>query len=563
MPPAVSRVVLQALSRAPRDRFKSAMRLASALEQAYDPNAPPPTPPRLRPESPGRGARPPGARRSTADRVVVLRGLSRKEERREKRRLHEEQERIRQQELAERRAVRQVAMREKRREFLARWGRSMVVVAVVLLLIGAAFFLLQTLGVLSVQVANPLPTRSAAVAAAAGDSGTATQPPTSTPTAAPSPTPAPTPTALQVSEATAIAPIAFAPLDVGASAFRLADAAVLQFVPAGTFLMGTNDKYRSPDARPQHSVMLSDYWIDRTEVTNAQYALCVEHGLCQPPVSTRYYDLPKYADYPVTYVRQSFAVTYCLWLAQDTGQPVGLPTEAQWEKAADWDPVTQVARIYPWGNKPPADNLLQYRGSLITGLRPAGSHPDGASAYGALDMAGSVWEWVSDWYADDYYQRSGLPVDPTGPASGTRRVTRGGGWFDTDLLVQSSVRNWALPTAAGDDLGFRCAVNVKRPNPASGIVLTPLDLTGALLDLLDTARSDPNNNSAALDEWTSAVTGIQTALQAGDNATASTLTAERLARLTTQNNTGLLVPELAYRLDKALRWTRDQIAPPG
>ncbi len=571
IPQPVALVVQKALSKSPKDRFSRAMRLAVALEQAYHPEtAPRPGPP---PSLEGGGEKLPVARRPTAERVVVRRGLSPAEERREKRRLREEHKRIKRQEREERerirreeraiaRAARRAQRRERRREFVSRWGRSIVVVIVVLLLLGALAFLLNTLGVIHISVALPTlaPRRSAAVEDVAP---TPTSRPTVTPTRPPTLTPIPTPTPLEAASATPIQPLEFTPLGVGSSAYRVVDGAVLQFVPAGTFLMGTNDRARKEDARPQHTVMLSDFWIDRTEVTNAQYAQCMASGLCPPPVRTRFIDDPDFANYPVIYVRHSFAVTYCLWLAQQTGESIGLPTEAQWEKAATWDPLLEQPRLYPWGNNPPTADLAQYRGSTFLGTAPVGSHPDGASAYGVLDMAGSVWEWVADWYAADYYQRSGVPLDPAGPLTGTYRVTRGGGWYNESLLLLGSVRNWAQPTATGDDLGFRCVLNTKRPSPESGIVLTPLDLSQALLDVIEAARRDPSNDRATLDEWGVALEALRDAFQTGDNGMAWSLILQRQARLEDQSRTGLLTVTLSFQLQRALEWMQETLAAVG
>ncbi|HNZ13336.1 MAG TPA: SUMF1/EgtB/PvdO family nonheme iron enzyme [Anaerolineaceae bacterium] len=153
-------------------------------------------------------------------------------------------------------------------------------------------------------------------------------------------------------------------------------------VPAGDFMMGVDGGVYD-DERPKHTVYLDAYWIDQTEVTNAQYARCVAAGACREPESkdsnTRdsYYGASQYADYPVISVSWSNAADYCSWAGRQ------LPSEAQWEKAArgtdGW--------LYPWGYESPSANLLNYdRNSGDTTV--VGSYPDGASPYGALDMAG-------------------------------------------------------------------------------------------------------------------------------------------------------------------------------
>ena len=163
---------------------------------------------------------------------------------------------------------------------------------------------------------------------------------------------------------------------------RSKDGAVMVYVPAGEFLMGSADDDPDADqnAKPQHAVYLDAFWIDRTEVTNDQYRKCMEAGACTEP---RYWGDDAYnaPDKPVVGVSWEDARVYAAWVG---GR---LPTEAEWEKAA--------------------------RGT------------DGASPQGALDMAGDIREWVADWYDDDYYSRS-PSRNPQGPESGDYRVVRDG-----------------------------------------------------------------------------------------------------------------------------------------
>ncbi len=245
---------------------------------------------------------------------------------------------------------------------------------------------------------------------------------------------------------------------------RTPDHMAMRFIPAGTFLMGTSDKNAPDREKPQHTVTLSSFWIDETEVTNEQYKLCVEAGSCAAPVIRTAYDDSGRADHPVTLVNWEEANTYCRWLAGETGWDVHLPTEAQWEKAASWDPSTQAKRRYPWGDKDPSPRLLNFDGSGLNRTVPAGSYPDGASAYGVLDMAGNVWEWVADWYSeyDDDIPEQPV-VDPTGLGVGNARVVRGGSYGYGGSEARSTYRNLSDPQKAkGYDLGFRCAVNGER-----------------------------------------------------------------------------------------------------
>ncbi len=512
LPRAVTPVLQKGLATAPGERFESAMAFASALERALDGDA---------------------VFASEAEREPVP-------------------------EVSPPPAPPVHPARERRRPPIT-LARIVVVAVVLLLFAGAGALLLQAIGLISLPFGPRLANREPEAEVAAEPSPTPTPEPTNTPP--PSPTPEPSPTGLPVVEPTAtLAPTPTPPpLVVGSSAFRLADGAELRFIPAGSFLMGTDDPTRQSAARPQHEVHLADYWLDLTEVTNAQYALCVEDGACTPPVTRQFYDSPNFASHPVTYVQHTQAVSYCLWLARETGEPIGLPTEAQWEKAAAWDPEAGEARLFPWGNQPPNPELLRYAGSGAGAPAPVGTYPDGASAYGVLDMAGNVWEWVADWFAEDTYQSDGVRSDPTGPATGTRRVTRGGGWLDQQPLLVSNVRNWASPTAAGDDLGFRCALNTDYPS-ADTVALTPLELTAALEDLLADARPGRDIDREVAGAWEEAIASLAEALRTGDDETARAIVEERLARLTRQRTDEQIEPGLAYRLDRALLWMRDQLA---
>jgi formylglycine-generating enzyme required for sulfatase activity len=234
-------------------------------------------------------------------------------------------------------------------------------------------------------------------------------------------------------------------------------------IPAGTFQMGcdaaNNGGYACYDEeKPLHTVYLDSYKIDRTEVTNAQYASCVAAGICTAPSvtgsSTRmnYYTDPLYGGYPVIYVNWSQAASFCAW----TG--ARLPTEAEWEKAARGSSDT---RAYPWGNAAPTCSLTNYGpGPACVGDTAAvGSRPAGASPYGVLDMAGNAWEWVNDWWSTSYYSASPT-ANPQGPATGAERVLRGGSWFLDGFWARGANRLNGSPGTQHFDIGFRCAADV-------------------------------------------------------------------------------------------------------
>jgi serine/threonine-protein kinase len=231
------------------------------------------------------------------------------------------------------------------------------------------------------------------------------------------------------------------------------DGMELIYIPAGKFNMGYGTG--NADESPAHDVMLDDYWIDRTEVTNGQYALCVEAGVCAPPISngsfarTDYYNNAVYEDYPVIYVNYEQAQDYCEWAGRR------LPTEAEWEKAARGTD----GRIYPWGNTAPSPNLLNFNRN-VGDTSAVGSYPNGASPYGVMDMAGNVVEWVADWYDARYYNSS-TRLDPPGPVVGIERVLRGGSWEDTGISrIRVVDRISRQPQARSERfIGFRCAVS--------------------------------------------------------------------------------------------------------
>jgi formylglycine-generating enzyme len=163
-------------------------------------------------------------------------------------------------------------------------------------------------------------------------------------------------------------------------------------VPAGEFVMGSNDNMAA--AKPAHTVYLDTFYIDKFEVTNAQYLECVQAGVCTAGGGTRLRN-PIFSEHPVMDVNWYHARDFCEW------RGARLPTEAEWEKAARGTDE----RKFPWGNDPVTCELARY-GDCGWFTIPVGQHPDGVSPYGAHDMAGNAWEWTNDWYDGDYYNYS-------------------------------------------------------------------------------------------------------------------------------------------------------------
>lgn len=251
---------------------------------------------------------------------------------------------------------------------------------------------------------------------------------------------------------------------------RGTDNAEMVYVPAGEFLMGSTEKDIDyaltlcpkckreyfDDEKPQHTVYLDPFWIDKYEVTNALYKKCVEAGRCSGSAPgilsvtrSSYYGNSTYDNYPVIYMQHADALGYCAWAGKH------LPTEAQWEKAARGTD----ARIYPWGNTYDK-NYLNFDNKGDT--TEVGKYPSDVSPYGAMDMAGNVSEWVADSYDSNYYTNSPRN-NPKGPLFGIDRVFRGGSWYSLrGAAARSSSRGisgveFFLFTLQEGDLGFRCA----------------------------------------------------------------------------------------------------------
>ena len=225
------------------------------------------------------------------------------------------------------------------------------------------------------------------------------------------------------------------------------DTRTMVLVPAGEFLMGSSTE--EADERPERRIYLDAFFMDQNETTVGQYASFLEATSHNAPLEWSIMSRPMHQRRPVVNVDWADADAYCTWAGKR------LPTETEWEKAARGTD----GRIYPWGNESPTTlhaNLRKERWSNHYVLSTVGSYEAGKSPYGIYDMAGNVWEWVSDWYDAEYYETAPLQ-NPTGPARGTSKMVRGGSWGSRAEGLRSAERETHVPSFQGYGTGFRCA----------------------------------------------------------------------------------------------------------
>ena len=201
-------------------------------------------------------------------------------------------------------------------------------------------------------------------------------------------------------------------------------------IPSGTFMMGGN---LEPDQSPVHEVFLDSFYIDTYETTQEDFEKIMHYNPSKHKGRTL----------PVEYVDWYEAYEYCQKIQKR------LPSEAEWEKAVRGGTSSK----FYWGNK--MDDKFSWFKANSNGK----THPIGQKApniYGVYDMSGNIWEWVSDWYASDYYQNS-PHRNPQGPEAGAFKVQRGGSWSNQADYQSSSYRMVYGPKGKDEFNGFRCA----------------------------------------------------------------------------------------------------------
>ena len=263
------------------------------------------------------------------------------------------------------------------------------------------------------------------------------------------------------------------------------DGSVMLLLPAGEFHMGgmkedlegvPGRNYLNFEAeRPRHRVSVSAFYLDKHEVINAQYRRFLDEVAVPGSDGIDHADQPEGIGHGQRHVTEALlgdsqpavglnwydAFAYCRWAGKR------LPTEAEWEYAGRGP--GEEYRKFPWGSqKPDADGIwwASYRpagGADRDGYRhsaPVSSFPDGISPFGIVDLAGNAEEWVQDWYSVNYFRQSNGAQDPAGPATGTKRVIKGGSYESPSYHIRIASRFWGKPHDKGPRIGFRCAMDV-------------------------------------------------------------------------------------------------------
>ena len=227
------------------------------------------------------------------------------------------------------------------------------------------------------------------------------------------------------------------------------------FVKGGAFQMG--NKNGEPDERPVHTVILSDFYIGKYEITVEQYkAFCKEVGkqLPQEPPASWYEEHPNAAkwiwksNYPIVNVTWKDAMGYCEWLSKKTGHQYTLPTEAQWEYAARGG---QKSKNYKYSGSNSINKVAWYDETTYEkGPKSVGTlKPNELDIY---DMSGNAWEWCLDNFAK---YPAGTLKNPKGPTSTPFKVIRGGSWYYVENLARLTARDGPYPHYTNYNYGFR------------------------------------------------------------------------------------------------------------
>ncbi|MBT3391150.1 MAG: formylglycine-generating enzyme family protein [Chloroflexi bacterium] len=261
---------------------------------------------------------------------------------------------------------------------------------------------------------------------------------------------------------------------------RPADGMPMRYIPAGEFQMGSTEaeieaalalcrehypicnRWYYAREGPQHPVSLDAFWLDQTEISNAQYRLCVDAGICVEPLTCKKgaptYADPDKAEHPVVCVSWDEAQEYCTWAG------ARLPTEAEWEYAFRGE----AGVIFPTGGEFDGAKLnycdancselhADYRfDDGYSQTAPVGSYPQGVSWSGVLDLGGNVFEWVSDWLAD---YSPAADTNPAGPLAGSEKIAKGCSWFSPPAYCRGALRPSINPDTRFNYLGFRCAAS--------------------------------------------------------------------------------------------------------
>ncbi|NDJ17325.1 SUMF1/EgtB/PvdO family nonheme iron enzyme [Myxacorys almedinensis] len=259
----------------------------------------------------------------------------------------------------------------------------------------------------------------------------------------------------------------------GSGDLSRAIAGEMVFVEAGYFEQGNDAVDAIDNERPIQSVYLEDYWIDRYPVTCRDYRFFIQAGGYDDPrwwseeawkwlqtSQTRHplywVDDPRNDDHPVCGVSWYEANAYAQFVEKR------LPTEAEWEKAASWNPTLQERLLYPWGHEEPEQTRCNHQ-HLVGMTTPVDRYPQGQSAYGCFDMLGNVWEWTATWFGS-YPGFKGFPYASYSQTyfDAAHRVLKGGSWATRRWAMRNAFRNWYHPHVQQVFAGFRCASHSHR-----------------------------------------------------------------------------------------------------